>query len=93
MLNRVEDYSQKNPYLIIKQQTKEKQVIIKHVVNLETVINEDVNNPGVHSILAMSEETRNAFFQIAGAQMIEQMLKQVNDGNTWAELRVAKENA
>ena len=67
-------------------------MIIKHVVNLETVINEDVNSPEVHSILAMSEETRNTFFQAAGASMIREMLKQVNDGNTWAELRVAKEN-
>lgn len=66
-------------------------MIIKHVVNLETVINEDVNNPGVHSILAMSEETRNAFFQAAGAGLIREMLKAANDGNTWAELRVAKE--
>ena len=66
-------------------------MIIKHVVELETVINEEANNPEVRTILSMSEEARNAFFQAAGAGMIRQMLKQVNEGNTWAELRVAKE--
>ena len=66
-------------------------MIIKHVVNLETVINEEANNPEVGHILAMSEEARNAFFQAAGAGMIREMLKVANNGNTWAELRVAKE--
>ena len=66
-------------------------MIIKHIVELETVINEEVNEPSVRHILAMSEETRNAFFQEAGTSMIKEMLKVANDGNTWAELRVAKE--
>jgi len=66
-------------------------MIIKHVVELETVINEEANNPEVRTILSMSEEARNAFFQTAGTDMIRKILKQVNNGNTWAELRIAKE--
>jgi hypothetical protein len=66
-------------------------VIIKHIVELETVINEESPEPAVKQILAMREEVRNAFFQVAGTEMIAKMLEEtkVNEGNSWALLRVA----
>jgi hypothetical protein len=30
------------------------------------------------------------FFQEAGIEMIEMLLERANDGNSWAQLRVAK---
>jgi hypothetical protein len=41
----------------------------------------------------MPEEFRNAFFQQAGAGMIADLLAKVgvNEGSTWAELRVANQ--
>ena len=65
-------------------------MIIKHLVELETVINEESPEPTVKKILDMPEEFRNMFFQQSGVEMIEMLLKQANDGNSWAELRVAK---
>ena len=67
-------------------------MIIKHLVELETVINEESSEPTAKQILAMSEEMRNAFFQVAGTEMIANMLEKsnVNEGNTWALLRVAQ---
>jgi len=61
-------------------------------VELETVINEESPEPTVKEILSMSEEMRNAFFQVAGTEMIANMLEKsnVNEGNTWALLRVAQ---
>jgi len=76
--------------LTINKQRRQ-QVIIKHLVELETVINEESPEPTAKQILAMSEEMRNAFFQVAGTEMIANMLEKsnVNEGNTWALLRVA----
>jgi hypothetical protein len=65
-------------------------VIIKHIVELETVINEESPEPTVKKILDMPEEFRNMFFQQSGVEMIEQLLEQVNDGHSWAQLRVAQ---
>jgi len=65
-------------------------VIIKHLVELETVINEESPEPTVKKILNMPEDMRNAFFQVSGTEMIEKLLEQVNDGHSWAQLRVAQ---
>ena len=67
-------------------------MIIKHLVELETVINEESPEPTVKQILAMPEDIRNAFFQVAGREMITNMLEKssVNEGNSWALLRVAQ---
>lgn len=67
-------------------------MIIKHIVELETVINEDSPEPTAKQILSMSEDIRNAFFQVAGTEMIADLLEKVNvnEGNSWALLRVAQ---
>jgi hypothetical protein len=65
-------------------------MIIKHLVELETVINEKSNEPAVKIILAMGEEERNNFFQKAGQEMISDFAQMANKDNTWAELRVVK---
>jgi hypothetical protein len=65
-------------------------VIIKHLVELETVINEESPEPTVKRILNMPEDMRNAFFQVSGTEMIEMLLERANDGHSWAQLRVAK---
>ena len=67
-------------------------MIIKHIIELETVINEESPEPTVKKILDMPEFVRNTFFQVAGTEMIANMLEKssVNEGNTWALLRVAQ---
>lgn len=65
-------------------------MIIKHIINLETHINEDSNEPAVKMILDMPEETRNAFFQDAGEGMITFLLEAANQGHSWAKLQVAQ---
>ena len=65
-------------------------MIIKHLVELETVINEESPEPTVKKILDMPENVRNMFFQQSGVEMIEMLLERANDGNSWAQLRVAK---
>jgi hypothetical protein len=67
-------------------------MIIKHIVELETVIKEDSENPSVKAILDMSEESRQEFFNLAGKSMIADLLVKTgaNDGSSWAELRVAE---
>ena len=65
-------------------------MIIKHLVELETVINEESPEPTVKEILSMSEEMRNSFFQVAGTEMITNLLDKVNEGSSWAILRVAQ---
>ena len=65
-------------------------MIIKHLVELETVINEESPEPTVKRILNMPEDIRNAFFQVSGTEMIEMLLERANDGSSWAQLRVAK---
>jgi hypothetical protein len=67
-------------------------VIIKHLVELETVINEESSEPTVKEILSMSEEMRNSFFQVAGTEMIADLITKnnLNEGSSWALLRVAQ---
>ena len=65
-------------------------MIIKHLVELETVINEESPEPTVKKILNMPEDMRNAFFQVSGTEMIEMLLERANDGSSWAQLRVAQ---
>jgi hypothetical protein len=67
-------------------------VIIKHIVQLETIINEDSPEPSVKTILSMPEDIRNEFFRISGTEMIAELMSKlnVNEGCTWAELRVAQ---
>ena len=67
-------------------------MIIKHIVELETIINEDSPEPSVKVILSMPEDIRNEFFRISGTEMIAELMSKlnVNEGCTWAELRVAQ---
>lgn len=67
-------------------------MIIKHLVELETVINEESSEPTVKEILSMSEEMRNSFFQVAGTEMIADLITKnnLNEGSSWALLRVAQ---
>jgi len=67
-------------------------VIIKHIVELETIINEDSQEPTARVILSMPEDVRNEFFRISGTEMIAELMSKlnVNEGCTWAELRVAQ---
>ena len=67
-------------------------MIIKHLVELETVINEESPEPTVKEILSMSEEMRNSFFQVAGTEMIADFITKnyLNEGSSWALLRVAQ---
>jgi len=64
-------------------------VIIKHLVELETVINEESPEPTVKKILDMPDFVRTTFFQVAGEEMVAQLLEKANDGSSWATLRVA----
>lgn len=65
-------------------------MIIKHIVELETVINEESNESSAKLIMAMSDEQRQQFFQKAGENMLSNMLELANEGNSWALLRIAK---
>ena len=68
-------------------------MIIKHVIELETVINEEVNEVSVYKIKGMSEENRQEFFTQAAKEMIAQVLDNMNKGHSWALLRVAEEQS
>jgi hypothetical protein len=68
-------------------------MIIKHVIELETVINEEVNEVTVYRIKGMPEATRQQFFTEAAKEMIGAALEKMNEGNTWAILRVAEEQS
>ncbi len=65
-------------------------MIIKHLVELETIINEESNESSAKLILAMSDEQRQQFFQKAGENMLSNMLDLANENNSWAVLRIAK---
>ena len=65
-------------------------MIIKHIVELETVISDESPDPTAKRVLSMPEDLRNEFFQTAGTEMIEQLLVQANEGHSWAILRVAQ---
>jgi len=66
-------------------------MIIKHVVELETVINDNSTDITALQILAMPGYKRQEFFDKEGAEMIAQLLEKtkVNEGSSWATLRVA----
>lgn len=68
-------------------------MIIKHLVELETVINENVNIPQVQIIKAMSEQQRQEFFTEAATSLIADKLEDANEGNTWALLRIAEKES
>jgi hypothetical protein len=68
-------------------------MIIKHVIELETVINEDSNEPAIATIKAMPDKLRQQFFDEAGRDLLKGLLVDVNKGNTWAELRVASKES
>ena len=53
-------------------------MIIKHIIELETVINEEVNELSVHRIKGMPEATRQEFFTEAAKEMIGAALVQMN---------------
>jgi hypothetical protein len=68
-------------------------VIIKHIVELETVILDNSNEPSVLAIKAMSEQERQQFFTEAGTSLVARMLGNVNEGNSWAVLRIAEKES
>jgi len=68
-------------------------VIIKHIVELETVILDNANLPEVEIIKSMSEQERQEFFTEAGTSLVARMLGNVNEGNSWAVLRIAEKES
>ena len=68
-------------------------MIIKHIVELETVILENSNEPSVLAIKAMSEQERQQFFTEAGTSLVAKMLGNINEGNSWAVLRIAEKES
>jgi hypothetical protein len=66
-------------------------MIIKHIVELETVINENSNDETALVILGMSEQERQNFFDDAGRGIIHELLEEnkINENYSWAMLRVA----
>jgi len=68
-------------------------VIIKHIVELETVILDNSNEPSVLAIKAMSEQERQQFFTEAGTSLVARMLGNINEGNSWAILRIAEKKS
>jgi hypothetical protein len=68
-------------------------VIIKHIVELETVILDNANLPQVEIIKSMSEQERQEFFTEAGTSLVARMLGNVNEGNSWAVLRIAEKES
>ena len=68
-------------------------MIIKHIVELETVINEDIDIPQVRAIKAMPEEVRQQFFTEAATSFVADQLGDANAGNSWALLRIAEKES
>ena len=68
-------------------------MIIKHIVELETIINEDIDNPQVQAIKAMPEQIRQQFFTEAATSFIADKLDNANAGNSWALLRIAEKES
>ena len=68
-------------------------MIIKHIVELETVILDNANLPEVEIIKSMSEQERQRFFTEAGISLVARMLGNVNEGNSWAVLRIAEKES
>lgn len=68
-------------------------MIIKHIVELETVILDNANLPQVEIIKSMSEQERQEFFTEAGTSLVAKMLGNINEGNSWAVLRIAEKES
>ena len=68
-------------------------MIIKHIVELETVINEDSDEPSINLIKAMPEPVRQQFFTEAATSLVAGMLGDANKGNSWAVLRIAEKES
>jgi hypothetical protein len=68
-------------------------MIIKHIVELETVINEEANEVTVYRIKGMSEEERQQFFTAAATSFIGDVLANANKGHSWAELRLTNKES
>ncbi len=67
-------------------------MIYKHIVELETIINEDSTDPSALTLIAMSDEERTQFLNQLSAIVVQDCFDKVgvNEGMTFAELRVAK---
>jgi hypothetical protein len=67
-------------------------VIYKHIVELETIINDDSNDPSALALIAMSDEERTQFLNQLSAIVVQDCFDKVgvNEGMSFAELRVAK---
>ena len=68
-------------------------MIIKHVVELETVILDNANLPQVEIIKSMSEQERQEFFTETATSLVAGMLGDANKGNSWALLRIAEKES
>jgi len=67
-------------------------VIYKHIVELETVINEDSNDPSALTLIGMPDKDRTQFLNLLGANVVQECFDKIgiNEGMSFAELRVAK---
>jgi hypothetical protein len=68
-------------------------VIIKHIIELETVILDNANLREVAMIKSMSEQERQQFFTEAATSLVAGMLGDANEGNSWALLRIAEKES
>ena len=68
-------------------------MIIKHIVELETVILDNANLREVAMIKSMSEQERQQFFTEAATSLVAGMLGDANEGNSWALLRIAEKES
>ena len=68
-------------------------MIIKHVVELETVILDNANLPQVEIIKSMSEQERQEFFTETATSLVAGILGDANEGNSWALLRIAEKES
>jgi len=67
-------------------------MIYKHIVELETIINDDSNDPSALALIGMPDEDRTEFLNLLGASVVQECFDKVgiNEGMSFAELRVAK---
>ncbi len=67
-------------------------MIYKHIVELETIINDDSTEPSALSLIGMSDEESTQFLNLLSASIVQECFDKVgiNEGMSFAELRVAK---
>ena len=67
-------------------------MIYKHIVELETIINDDSTDPSALTLIGMSDEERTQFLNQLSAIVVQDCFDKVgvNEGMSFAELRVAK---